>query len=192
MKIFRGIAYSLIALCAVLCVVILTFGGKKINDEETPLVAIDDLSSQNEEVVVEGAEIGYSELLEAASVIAKDVTDEIKEAISSTKDSVSENNTGEIDYNTIVSLQEKEYEDTFKKVISDYNKENGISGNNSSASTSTVTSKKDYKFVVNRKTKVIHKIGCILAPLEENAEYYEKIKEAKQDGYTEKCPVCSP
>lgn len=192
MKIFRGIAYSLIAICAVLCIIILTFNGKKIDDEKTPLVAADEID-HNEDVVVEDEQIGYSELLEAASAIASDVGEEIKTAISmASKESVSENDTGEIDYNVIVSLQEQEYENTFKKVISDYNKENGISGNNSASSSSTATSQKEYKYVVNKETKIIHKVGCILAPLENNAEYYERLKDAKVDGYKDKCPVCSP
>lgn len=193
MKVFRGIAYGIIGICVLLCIFILLYKGKNIDDEATPLAAVD---SASEEVTVDAdSEIGYKDLFNAASAIADDVKEEIKSVISSTSsdaDSVSENKTGEIDYDTIVSLQEKEYEDTFRKVISDYNKKNGISVSSANSTSSSASVKKEYKYVVNKSTKVIHKIGCLLAPLEDNAIYYEKIKEADKEGYSKKCPVCSP
>lgn len=193
MKIFRGIAYGIIGVCVLLCVFILFYKGKDIDDEATPLAAVD---TSSEEVTVEAdAEIGYKDLLNAASAIADEVKDEIKSAISSNSSdekTASENKSGEIDYDTIVSLQEKEYEETFQKAISDYNKENGISVSSATSTSSSASVKKEYKYVVNKSKKVIHKVGCLLAPLEENALYYEKIKEAVSDGFSEKCPVCSP
>lgn len=193
MKILRRIAYGVIGVCVILCIIILCYKGKDIDDEATPLAGVESIS---EEVVVDAdSEIGYKDLIDAASVIADEVADEIKSVISkdsAEKESVSENNTGEIDYNTIVSLQEKEYEDTFRSVISDYNKANGISVSSATSTSSSANAKKDYKYVVNKKTKTIHKIGCLLAPSKDNAEYFEKVKDAKLSGYTDKCPVCSP
>lgn len=191
MKIFRGIAYGLVALCALLCIVILNYkGGKNRGDEATVSAGAEPVSSAYG--VVEDNKVEPEDIFEAASAIVSGVAGDIKDALASPGKDVSENNTGEIDYDVIVSLQEKEAEEAFRKTISDYNKENGISFSSTSASASFETSTPVYDFVVNKSKGVIHRTGCILAPLEGDASYYETVKDAKEAGYTDKCTVCSP
>jgi len=195
MKFLRGIAYGIIAICMAGVATIVIYaaknGGKSVQlvDESVP-----------KEVVIEDGEVTVSDILDAAGVIISDAKDDVVEAITTPvqtkeekKTDVSENNSGEISYDEIVRLQEREALDEQKALVKESNEKNGIV---TSTSTSTSTDKeektKEYNYVVNKTTKIIHKKGCLLEPSGDNAIYYEKLSDAISAGYKEKCTVCSP
>ena len=196
MKFLRGIAYTIIAICMAGVATIVIYAAK--NGGKT--VQLVD-SSVPKEVFIEDGEVTISDVLDAAGVIISDAKDEVVEAITTpiqtqgvkeTEATVSENDSGEISYDEIVRLQEKEVMDEQKALVKESNEKHGI---NTSTSTSTSTKDemtKEYSYVVNKTTKVIHRKGCILEPKGDNAIYYEKLSEAISDGYKEKCTVCSP
>ena len=111
--------------------------------------------------------------------------------IGTPKPVISGNNTGEISYDEIVRRQNDDLDREFRTVISDYNKKYGITTSTPASTTATVS--KDYKYFVNKNTKIIHRYDCLLKPVN-SADMlgYETIREAEKAGYTERCPVCSP
>ena len=195
MKFLRGIAYAIIAVCMAGVATIVIYAAK--NGGNT--VQLVD-SSVPKEVVIEDGEVTISDVLDAAGVIISDAKDDVVEAITTPIQTqgvkegttVSENNSGEISYDEIVRLQEREALEEQKALVKESNEKNGIT---TSTSTSTSTSEektKEYNYVVNKTTKLVHRKGCILEPNGDNAIFYEKLSEAISDGYKEKCTVCSP
>ena len=195
MKFLRGIAYAIIAVCMAGVATIVIYAAK--NGGKT--VQLVD-SSVPKEVVIEGGEVTISDVLDAAGVIISDAKDDVVEAITTPIQTqgvkegttVSENNSGEISYDEIVRLQEREAMEEQKELVKESNEKHGIK---TSTSTSTSTSEektKEYNYVVNKTNKLIHRKGCILEPSGDNAIYYEKLSDATSDGYKEKCTVCSP
>ena len=195
MKFLRGIAYAIIAVCMAGVAIIVIYAAK--NGGKT--VQLVD-SSVPKEVVIEGGEVTISDVLDAAGVIISDAKDDVVEAITTPIQTqgikegttVSENNSGEISYDEIVRLQEREAMEEQKELVKESNEKHGIK---TSTSTSTSTSEektKEYNYVVNKTNKLIHRKGCILEPSGDNAIYYEKLSDATGDGYKEKCTVCSP
>lgn len=198
MKILRGIAYGMVLACAVLSIAILAYKGSE-NSKAAAIRAEMEAAENarmeanaNAVVTVEGDEVGYDELISAASAIVSGVSMDIKTAIDNALSDISENNSGEIDYEEIVRLQTEQVEGMFKDVISDYNKKNGISVSSSTEKKAEEELTASYDYVVSKSTKTIHKTGCILEPLLDDAVYFSTIKDAKAAGYTDKCNVCSP
>ena len=95
-------------------------------------------------------------------------------------------------YDEIVRLQEREALDEQKALVKESNEKNGIVTSTSTSTSAKEENKKDYDYVVNKTTKLIHRKGCILEPNGDNAIYYEKLSDAISAGYKEKCTVCSP
>jgi len=195
MKFLRNIAYGLIVLCAVGCIVILTYNGKK-NDTEnnTSTVAVDNGDSTSIDVVISDGEIGIDDVLSAASVIISEAKEDVIDVVASISASAGENTTGEISYAEIVRLQEEEVALQMAADVSASNYANGIvtSTSTSTSTSASASASKDYNYVVNKTTKKIHRMGCLLEPKGSNASYYEKLSEAILAGYTDKCSVCSP
>lgn len=193
MKFLRNIAYAVIGLCAVLSIVILTYKGKTSDtDSENTSVAVTETES-SKEVVVEDGEITAEDVLSAASVIISDVKDDVVSAVTSASNSASENTSGEISYAEIVRLQEEEVALEQKALVAESNKANGITASTSSTVSNTSDSTtKNYRYVVNKTTKRIHKVGCLMEPTGDNALYFETLTEAVAAGYSEKCTICSP
>lgn len=191
MKFLRNTAYALIVLCAVGCIVILTYNGKKSGGKEnTTTVAITETTS-TPEVVIDDGRVDLDDVIEAVSVIISDVKADVKEVVASVPET--ENKSGEISYAEIVRLQEEEVALTQKILVAESNAAHGISvsGNNSTITISASTDP-NYNFAVNKTTKKIHKIGCLLEPTGTNAAYYETMVDVVRAGYAEKCSVCSP
>ena len=193
MKFIRSIAYGIVAVCIIGCLVILFYKGK---DSETK-------TTSDYEILIstEAGDMTVSEIIEeikedVKETVTPDSTSTSASASTSTSVSASykENDTGEISYSEIVRLQEEELLRQQKELVAQSNKEHGISvsSNDSKSSASTSASVKDYKYVVNKETKIVHRIGCLVAPSEDYAIYYEKLSEAIAAGYEHKCTVCSP
>lgn len=193
MKFFRSIAYSIIAICAGLCIVIMFFSKRTIVPEQVPLSATTEASTM---VVVEDGDVSFDDIKSAASAVISDAKENVKDFIENGKvvEAPEGNTTGEISYDEIVKLQNQELDEEFKKIIAEYNKEQGIVvPDNKETEEEKEEAKKDYKYIINKVTGVIHRIGCILEPIDkDNALYYETVTEAMKDGYKDKCPVCSP
>lgn len=194
MRFFRGMAYALIALCAILCIVIITYTGSHGggNVSATPN------DSSISVVVVENGEVSFDDVIEAAGVIISDVKEGVKEVVSSVAEKASEakeNTSGEISYAEIVRLQEEEVALQQKADVSASNAANGIviaSSDKNNASTSTSAIDKKYNYAVNKTTGKIHRVGCILEPTGSNVQVYETLTEVYRAGYSEKCTICSP
>ncbi|MBR5761768.1 MAG: hypothetical protein IKX87_07045 [Lachnospiraceae bacterium] len=179
MKAVRSVAYAVIVICALLCIVIAFYASRKTG---------------------EGGETGNTEasVTVSTSGSAEDssvpnLADLIKDhpSSTSTKNSISGNLTGEIDYEEIVKLQDAELDRVFRETIAEYNKKYGIV--TGTTTSTTTTTNKDYKYFVNKATKIIHRIDCLLKPVNSSDTiYYETITDANKAGYTERCPVCSP
>ena len=194
MKILRNIAYAIIGVCVLGCILILFYSGKNTDEEKTETVAI---SNEDDAVFIDDGEISIEDVYEAAQVIISDVKDEVIDKVNSISESISDaaasiENKNEISYEELVRLQEEEALALQKALVEESNKKNGIVTPTASTSTSSSASTKVYSYVVNLTNKKIHKIGCTLEPLGENAKKYEKLSEAIADGYKDKCPVCSP
>ena len=194
MKFLRGIAYTIIAFCMAGVATIVIYAAK--NDGKT-VQLVDE--SVPKEVVIEGGEVTISDVLDAAGVIISDAKDEVVGAITApiqtqgTKTTdVSENNSGEISYVEIVRLQEREALDEQKALVKESNEKNGIVTSTSTSTSAKEENTKEYNYVVNKTTKLIHRKGCLLEPNGDNAIYYEKLSDAISAGYKEKCTVCSP
>lgn len=185
MKLVRSVAYAVIVICALLCIVIAIYAMKKPSEEEGGE------RTASHSTVGDAASDSFDG---GASV--PNIADLIKDHPAETgtgagKTSISGNNTGEISYDEIVKRQNEDLDREFRNVISDYNKKYGIVTSTPTSTTTTVS--KDYKYFVNKNTKIIHRIDCLLKPVNgEDALYYETIKDAEKAGYTERCPVCSP
>lgn len=195
MKIIRGAAYTIIALLLIASIVILNYKGKK-NPDGASSAAVE--ASLPEEFAEEFKAFDSSTVVAPDYGVVSFVTDKPKDASGNTVsgNSVSGNFTGEIKYSDIVKLQEEELDAEFRKTISDYNKKYGISVSENNTSTSKKVSDNDplkYNYVVNKTTKKIHRIGCLVAPIaEDNKAYFETISQAEKAGYKDRCPVCSP
>ncbi|MCR4677562.1 MAG: hypothetical protein K5679_02275 [Lachnospiraceae bacterium] len=179
MKAVRSVAYAVIVICALLCIVIVFYASRKTGEGG---------ESSDTETSVTVSTSGYAE---DSSV--PNLADLIKDHPSntSTKNSISGNLTGEIDYEEIVKLQDAELDRVFRETIAEYNKKYGIV--TSTTTSTTTTTNKDYKYFVNKATKIIHRIDCLLKPVNSSDTiYYETITDANKAGYTERCPVCSP
>lgn len=193
MRIFRSVAYAFIALCIIICIVIFLYScSDKKNDNPTSgssnVVSIDGVSDNdtgNQSSKPEGSSSDVTST-ENEKVIASTDTNEKKPM---------ENTTGEISYDEIVRLQNEALDEVFRKTIAEYNKKYGITVSSNDVSSSDPVKKDpvDYKYVVNKSNGIIHRIGCILKPIDEkNAVYYELLQQAQKDGYKDKCTVCSP
>lgn len=194
MKFFRSIAYSIIAICAGLCIVIMFFSKRTIVDQQVPLSGTTEASTM---VVVEDGDVSFDDIKSAATAMLSDAKENVMNFLENGKvvEAPEGNTSGEISYDDIVKLQNQELDEEFRKVIEAYNKEQGItvSDNSQVKKEETKETQKEYKYVVNKATGVIHRIGCILEPIDKsNAVSYETITEAIKDGYKDKCPVCSP
>ncbi|MBO4616833.1 MAG: hypothetical protein J5717_05745 [Lachnospiraceae bacterium] len=178
MKAVRSVAYAVIVICALLCIVIAFYASRKTGEGG---------ESSNTETSVTVSTSGSAE---DSSV--PNLADLIKEhPTTSTKPSISGNLTGEIDYDEIVKRQDAELDRIFRETIAEYNKKYGIVTSTTTSTTTTAT--KDYKYFVNKATKIIHRIDCLLKPVNSSDTiYYETITDANKAGYTERCPVCSP
>lgn len=185
MKLVRSVAYAVIVICALLCIVIAIYAMKKPSEEEGG----ERTASHS---TVDGAASDSFDGGASAPNIADLIKDRPDGTGSGTgKASISGNNTGEISYDEIVKRQNEDLDREFRTVISDYNKKYGIVTSTPTSTTATVS--KDYKYFVNKNTKIIHRIDCLLKPVNSaDTLYYETIKEAEKAGYTERCPVCSP
>lgn len=185
MKLVRSVAYAVIVICALLCIVIAIYAMKKPAGEEGGERTV------SHSTVTESDPDSFD-----SSATVPNLADLIKDppAGSGTgggKVSISGNNTGEISYDEIVRRQNEDLDREFRTVISDYNKKYGIVTSTPTSTTTTVS--KNYKYFVNKNTKIIHRIDCLLKPVNSaDTLYYETIKEAEKAGYTERCPVCSP
>ncbi|MBO4680238.1 MAG: hypothetical protein J5626_11290 [Lachnospiraceae bacterium] len=185
MKLVRSVAYAVIVICALLCIVIAIYASKKSSGDE-----------EGEETVsfvtVTSPVSDSSEVSVTVPNIADLILDRPQSgSASSSKTSISGNNTGEISYDEIVKRQNEDLDREFRNVISDYNKKYGIEVKKPTSTTTTVS--KDYKYFVNKNTKLIHRIDCLLKPVNSSDMlYYETIKAAEKAGYKERCPVCSP
>lgn len=191
MKFLRSVAYALIALCIIGCIVIINYKGKGVDYSGYDSAA--SISEAVEAFDEEIKEYHFDFPDKTESVLFKKTQTSTVSSVSAST-SVSENNTGEISYAEIVRIQEEEKLKEQKTLVSKSNADNGISSNNKSpASTSTSTSTvKEYKYVVNKETGMIHRIGCLSEPTGENAIYYEKLSDAVKAGYKIKCTICSP
>lgn len=184
MKLVRSVAYAVIVICALLCIVIAIYAMKKPEGEEGERTA-------SHSTVTESAPDSFD-----SSATVPNIADLIKDhpggtGLGNTKTSISGNNTGEISYDEIVRRQNEDLDREFRTVISDYNKKYGIVTSTPTSTTATVS--KDYKYFVNKNTKIIHRIDCLLKPVNSaDMLNYETIREAEKAGYTERCPVCSP
>ncbi len=189
MKFIRSIAYGIVAVCIIGCLMILFYKGK---DGETKI------TSDSEGLILTGSvDMNASEIKEAVKETASSASVETAASVLTSASASSvykENDTGEISYSEIVRLQEEELLREQKELVAESNKEHGIlvSLNASKTSASTSASLKDYKYVVNKETKIVHRIGCLVAPSYDYAIYYEKLSEAIAAGYEQKCRVCSP
>ena len=185
MKLVRSVAYAIIVICALMCIVIAIYAMKKPAGEEG-----------GERTASHGAVTESNPDSFDSGATVPNIADLIKDhpAGSGTgtgKASISGNNTGELSYDEIVRRQNEDLDREFRNVISDYNKKYGIVTSTPTSTTATVS--KDYKYFVNKNTKIIHRIDCLLKPVNsEDTLYYETIKGAEKAGYTERCPVCSP
>ena len=184
MKLVRSVAYAVIVICALLCIVIAIYAMKKPEGEEGERTA-------SHSTVTESAPDSFD-----SSATVPNIADLIKDhpvgtGSGNAKTSISGKNTGELSYDEIVRRQNEDLDREFRTVISDYNKKYGIVTSTSTSTTATVS--KDYKYFVNKNTKIIHRYDCLLKPVN-SADMlgYETIKEAEKAGYTERCPVCSP
>lgn len=189
MKFLRSLAYALIALCAIACVVIITYTGSKGGNN----VSTNPNDSSISVVVVENGEVSFDDVMEAAGVIISDVTEEVKEVVASVTSK--DNTTGEISYAEIVRLQEEEVALQQRADVSASNAANGIviaSSDKTSATTSTSTVDKLYNYAVNKTTGKIHRVGCILEPTGSNVLVHETLTDVYRAGYSEKCTICSP
>jgi len=181
MKIVRSVAYAVIVICALLCIVIAFYATRKPKEagEETKTT-----TSATTEV---SDTAGQSTVPDIADLIPDSPSSEGN----SNRPSISGNLTGEIDYDEIVKRQDAELDRIFRETIAEYNKKHGIVTSTTTSTTATVS--KDYKYFVNKETKIIHRIDCLLKPVKaSDTLYYETIIEAGKAGYTERCPVCSP
>ena len=186
MKLVRSVAYAVIVICALLCIVIAIYAMKKPSGEEG-----------GESTASRGSTIADTDpgSFDSSATIPN-IADLIKDHPAGTgsgtgKASISGNNTGEISYDEIVKRQNEDLDREFRTVISDYNKKYGIE--TGTPTSTTATASKDYKYFVNKNTKIIHRYDCLLKPVN-SADMlgYETIREAEKAGYTERCPVCSP
>ena len=181
MKLVRSVAYAVIVICALLCIVIAIYASKKPSGEE------------GEKTIVSHSETTSESSGGIDSVLPNivDIIVDREQTSGGAKTSISGNNTGEISYDEIVRRQNEDLDREFRLIISDYNKKYGIEVKTPTSTSATVS--KDYKYFVNKNTKLIHRIDCLLKAI--NADdmlYYETIKDAEKAGYTERCPVCSP
>lgn len=179
MKAVRSVAYAVIVICALLCIVIAFYASRKPKEG--------DETSGTEASVTESVSDS------AGGSTVPNLADLIKDHPSSTsaKTSISGNLTGEIDYDEIVKRQDEELDRVFRETIAEYNKKYGIVTSTTTSTSTTAT--KDYKYFVNKATKIIHRIDCLLKPVNSSDTiYYETITDANKAGYTERCPVCSP
>lgn len=190
MKLLRSVAYAIIAICIIGCIVIIKYEGKGVS-----YTYEDSAASISEAVAV------FDESLKEYHYDFPEIEEKEEEktgtvasvTVSSTSTSNIENNSGEISYSEIVRLQEEEKLKEQKVLVSKSNEKNGITTSTSTSKTSTSTSTpKEYKYVVNKETGMIHRIGCLNEPTGENALYYEKLSEAIKAGYKIKCTICSP
>ncbi|MBR6309079.1 MAG: hypothetical protein IKR39_10790 [Lachnospiraceae bacterium] len=181
MKIVRSVAYAVIVICALLCIVIAFYASRDKSGSE-------EAASTSTPVTVSASDAsGESTVPNLADLIK----DHPSSGADSGKTSISGNLTGEIDYDEIVKRQEAELDRAFRETIAEYNKKYGIVTSTTTSTTATVS--KDYKYFVNKETKIIHRIDCLLKPVKaSDTLYYETITEAGKAGYTERCPVCSP
>ena len=175
MKLVRSVAYAVIVICALMCIVIAIYAMKKPAGEA-------------------GGErtVSHSTVTEAdpdsfdSGATVPNIADLIKDHPAG-----SGTGTGKASYDEIVRRQNEDLDREFRNVISDYNKKYGIVTSTPTSTTATVS--KDYKYFVNKNTKIIHRIDCLLKPVNSaDTLYYETIKGAEKAGYTERCPVCSP
>jgi len=187
MKLVRSVAYAVIVICALLCIVIAIYASRKPSGEEEGETTV---SRRVESVSSPDSPASESET--SVPNIA-DLIQDIAQAVDteSSKTSINGNNTGEISYDEIVKRQNEDLDREFRITISDYNKKYGIEVKTPASTTTTVS--KDYKYFVNKNTKLIHRIDCLLKAVNDaDMLYYETIKEAEKAGYKERCPVCSP
>ena len=149
MKLVRSVAYAVIVICALLCIVIAIYASKKPSGEEGEPGEIHVISHGSEtEEPSESPESGAT-----VPNIADLIIDRAQSAgSSSSKVSISGNNTGEISYDEIVKRQNEDLDREFRTIISDYNKKYGIEVKTPTSTTATVS--KDYKYFVNKNTKV--------------------------------------
>ena len=184
MKLVRSVAYAVIVICALMCIVIAIYASKKpAGDSEGESTVSRTSASDNDSFLSDGE----STIPNLADLINKPQSG----GSSSSKSSISGNNTGEISYEEIVRRQNEDLDREFRNVISDYNKKYGIEVKTPTSTSTTVS--KDYKYFVNKNTKLIHRIDCLLKAVNSaDMLYYETISDAQKAGYTERCPVCSP
>ena len=186
MKLVRSVAYAVIVICALLCIVIFIYANKKNTGEEgnsASHVSLSDSGSDSGAGSYEGS---------TPPNIADLIGDKIGNGNSgSSKTSISGNDTGEISYDEIVRRQNEDLDREFRNVISDYNKKYGIETKTPTSTSTTAT--KNYKYFVNKATKIIHRSDCLLKPVNSSDMLnFDSISEAEKKGYTERCPVCSP
>ena len=185
MKLVRSVAYAVIVICALLCIVIAIYASRKPSGEEG-----------GEQTASRSFEQTDTSASPDSGATVPNIADLILDrpgsgGSASSRVSISGNNTGEISYDEIVRRQNEDLDREFRTIISDYNKKYGIEVKTPASTTATVS--KDYKFFVNKTTKLIHRIDCLLKPVNSSDMiYYETIREAEKAGYTERCPVCSP
>ena len=181
MKLVRSVAYAVIVLCAILCIVIAFYASreKKAGEEGTGTAG-------------SGQETESSEYEPLNPPNLADLIVDRTSSAGDSKPSISGNLTGEITYDEIVRLQNEDLDREFRIVISDYNKKYGIVTSTPTTTSSTAAGK-DYKYFVNKETKIVHRIDCLLKPVNSaDTLYYETLTDAAKAGYTSRCPVCSP
>ena len=109
MKLVRSVAYAVIVICALMCIVIAFYASRKTGESG------EGTSTSASEIVSVSDSIGESTVPNLADLIKEHPSN----GIDSYKISISGNNTGEIDYDEIVKRQDAELDigDVFKHFL---------------------------------------------------------------------------
>lgn len=184
MKLVRSVAYAVIVICALMCIVIAIYASRKPAEDsgETSVISY----------VVTTSDTTTEDTRMSVPNIAELILDKQQSGgATSAGVSINGNLTGEISYDEIVKRQNEDLDREFRTIISDYNKKYGIEVKTPTSTSANLT--KDYKYFVNKNTKIIHRYDCLLKPVNSaDMLTYDTIRDAEKAGYTERCPVCSP